>query len=329
MATLETPQDLAQSLAAVVVTCNRQKALERTVERLLRSPPEELAHLVIVDNASTDGTAEWLRSLDDARLDIVTSNANLGGAGGFELGLRHTVQSHDPDWVVVMDDDARPALGTLERFAAAPRSASDAWVAAVFDAEGNICDMNRPFRNPASQRWGWLGVLLKGRKSFYLSDEDITSTAQCSVDGGTFVGLFLSRPAIARAGYPDGRLFLYGDDVLYTLGLSKAGGTLLFDPALLFEHDFKSQTSARGRFDPVWKSYYHYRNLLFIYRQQMGILFWPALALLVPKWLARSFAYKDEKRAYLKTLGFALRDGLLKDTSRSHEYVRRLGTRQP
>ena len=53
----------------------------------------------------------------------------------------------------------------------------------------------------------------------------------------SFVGLFLSRQAIARAGYPEGGLFIYGDDLIYTLHLSKAGGKIGFLPWLRFEHD--------------------------------------------------------------------------------------------
>ncbi|WP_260008656.1 hypothetical protein [Leisingera sp. M527] len=42
---------------------------------------------------------------------------------------------------------------------------------------------------------------------------------------------------VEAAGYPDPGLFLYGDDVIYTLGLRRRGETILFDPELRFEHD--------------------------------------------------------------------------------------------
>ena len=53
----------------------------------------------------------------------------------------------------------------------------------------------------------------------WLGPSDYAAAEPRDIDGTSFVGLFVSRAAIARVGFPDGHLFLYGDDVLYTLGL--------------------------------------------------------------------------------------------------------------
>ncbi len=50
----------AGRLVAVVVTHNRLDKLKDTLARLLESPLAELAALVVVDNASSDGTGDWL-----------------------------------------------------------------------------------------------------------------------------------------------------------------------------------------------------------------------------------------------------------------------------
>ena len=52
------------SIAAVVVTHDRLDKLTVTVARLLDQPVD---HVIVVDNASTDGTAAWLATLDKAR----------------------------------------------------------------------------------------------------------------------------------------------------------------------------------------------------------------------------------------------------------------------
>ena len=77
-----------QSLVAIVVTYNRLDQLRKTVERLLESSAAELTGLVVVDNASTDGTAEWLAAQNDPRLVNHRLETNTGGAGGFEAGMR-------------------------------------------------------------------------------------------------------------------------------------------------------------------------------------------------------------------------------------------------
>jgi len=96
------------TVAAVVVTCNRLAQLRITLARLLEEP---LQQICIVDNGAaggTDGTGAWLAGLTDPRLIILVPARNLGGAGGFALGLAELEARADPDWIVVMDDDTPP-----------------------------------------------------------------------------------------------------------------------------------------------------------------------------------------------------------------------------
>nr|WP_269812830.1 glycosyltransferase [Pontibaca salina] len=298
-------------MVAVVVTHDRLEHLRLTIGRLLATPPRALLAVVVVDNASSDGTGAWLAGLRDPRLLVLTSRRNLGGAGGFEWGLRRAVARFDPAWVVVMDDDARPDPGALLAFHAQDRSKHDAWAAAVRHPDGRICDINRPSLNPFWNRGAFLRLLLgQGRDGFHLSATDYAGQTVRAVDGASFVGLFLSRRAIALAGYPDGRLFVYGDDVLYTLHLRAMGGLIAFDPGLRFEHDFSTMHAAERRFRPLWKSYYHYRNLLIVYRQAAGWLFFPALLAVLPKWLLKTRNHRGERALFLRLLGRAVRDGL-------------------
>jgi GT2 family glycosyltransferase len=299
-------------LAAVVVTYNRRAQIRRTLARLLAEP---CARVHVVDNGSTDGTREWLAAQDDPRLRLILPARNLGGAGGFEAGLRAAVAEDDPDWLVVMDDDARPEPGALAAFLALEQAGGlagwDAAAAAVRLPRGRICEMNRPSRNPFWHARVFAQALRRGRRGFHLPDAAYTAENPAEIDAASFVGLFVSRAAIARAGYPDGRLFIYGDDVLYTLRLRRAGGRIGFFPGLRFEHDFTSLEDGSRVFRPMWKAYFHYRNLLFVYREAAGWLFFPALLLIVPKWILRARHYGAERAAYRRLLWQGLRDGIL------------------
>ncbi|WGW06043.1 glycosyltransferase [Tropicibacter oceani] len=313
----------AGRLVAVVVTYNRLAQLQVTVPRLLASPKADLAAVVVVDNASDDGTAEWLSGQEgDPRLTVIRCKTNLGGAGGFETGMREAVKRFDPDWIVVMDDDARPEPGALARFHASDRSGAEAWAAAVYHLDGRICDMNRPSINPFWHRKVlWRTLTGKGRDGFHIGQAEYGATTPCGIDGASFVGLFVSRAGIERVGYPDGRLFIYGDDVLYTLGLTRAGGRILFDPTIRFEHDFSTMTDADKRFRPLWKSYYHYRNLLMVYRMASGWLFPLVLVAAAGKWLLKVRHHSGERRAFVLLVLRALRDGLLRRTDVPHDRV--------
>lgn len=328
---LSTPAPGAPRLVAVVVTYNRLAQLQRTLPRLLAARAEGLERIIVVDNASTDGTAEWLaRQCDDSGAEGVLvvhrCAVNGGGAGGFEAGMRLASAQFDPDWIVVMDDDARPEPGALAAFLEADRSTAMAWAAAVYHPDGRICDMNRPTMNPFWHRGMVLRTLTgmlrgRGRDGFHLNAVDYAGTATRAVDSGSFVGLFISRHAIEAVGHPDGSLFIYGDDVLYSLAMRQAGGTILFDPALRFEHDFTTITDAEQRFRPLWKSYYHYRNLLMVYRLASGRWFWLVLPLMIAKWALKARFHHGEKARYLALLARAVRDGLVTRTGVAHAQV--------
>ena len=306
------------TIAALVVTYNRLEKLRVTVTRLLA---ERLDHILVFDNHSDDGTAEWLTTVTDPRLSVIRSAENLGGAGGFARGLRHLSEAIDPDWIVVMDDDGRPCPGAIEVFRDLPTADWDAVGAAVLTPSGEVCEMNRPYRNPFWHLAEFSRTLLGGgRRGFHLPDAAYDpQAAPVEIDMASFVGLFLSRRAIARAGYPDERLFIYGDDQIYTLTLRQRGGRIGFLPRVRFEHDTVSiATDGRLVLRPIWKVYYNYRNALFAYRVAAGPWFGPLLPLLVGKWYRHAGRYGADQGAYRRILTRALADGLRGRRDRPH-----------
>ncbi len=313
----QTPLQPAETIVALVVTFNRLAQLQRTVARLLAEPVD---HLLVIDNGSRDGSGLWLAAQTDPRLTVITSAHNSGGAGGFEVGMREGVARFDPDWLVLMDDDARPEPGMIAAFRAQDHHAADAVAAAVYYPDGRICEMNRPSVNPFWSKVSFLRTIRRGRMGFHVPDAAYHGR-QIAIDGASFVGLFLSRAGVARAGFPDGRLFLYGDDVMYTLGLRRAGGTIRFAPDLRFVHDC-------GTFDgdirvarPLWKAYYLHRNALLVYRRAAGPWYPMVLAAVVPKWWAKGRAYGPDRRAFRALLRLALRDALTGRRNRSHAEI--------
>lgn len=314
------------TLVALVVTYNRMDQICETVGRL---QAESCDKIYVVDNGSTDGTREWLREqATDPRLKVVLSETNGGGAGGFELGLRLIVENEDPDWIVLMDDDGRPEPGCLARFLETDVSAYDAVSAAVFLQNGDICEMNRPTRNPF---WSFgtfartaLGAILgNSRHGFHIPDEAYIPTASPTpIDATSFVGLFLPRKTIQQIGFPDGRMFIYGDDVQYTLRLRKAGMTIGFLPSLRFEHDYNRVYSGkRGRFSPIWKAYYTARNGIVVYRYAAGPLFWLAILIILPKWAVAGLSYGDTRKTYYRLMWAGIRDGFSGGHIRPHAEV--------
>jgi rhamnopyranosyl-N-acetylglucosaminyl-diphospho-decaprenol beta-1,3/1,4-galactofuranosyltransferase len=320
--------DPAPRLAAAVVTHNRLDQLVVTIERLLA---EAVDHLVVVDNASTDGTAAWLARQDDPRLIRHRSTVNLGGAGGFSKALELARDQTSADWIAVMDDDGRPEPGGMAAFRDLDRTGWDAIGAAVFHPDGTICEMNRPYRNPFWNPRVFLRTLARmpggrGRAGFHLEDRDYQPDAPVRpVDMSSFVGLFIARPALLRAGLPDPRLFIYGDDQLYTLQMRRQGLRIGFAPGVRFQHDTSAQQGSTGLvLRPLWKVFYMYRNALIAYRVAAGPLFWPLVPVLLRKWRRKARDYGADAGLFRKILDQAVRDGLSARLDRPHAEVLRL-----
>ena len=307
---------------------NRLDHLQKTLDRLLVSNAATLGAVVVVNNVSSDGTGAWLDAHTDPRVIHLPQAENRGGAGGFEAGLRHIRDQMQTDWVVLMDDDGRPNAGCLEQFHAAPRDGIDAWVSAVRYPSGMICEMNRPWANPFWSARGFMRGLTKGRAGFHIPDT-VFEGGVVEIDGGSFVGLFLSARAIELAGLPEGDLFLYGDDVLYCLGLRQNGGRVGFDPSLHFEHDCETFDAEDGTIAPLWKVYYMHRNALMMYARASGVFFPFVVALFVPRWWFKARRYGVDAPVYRRILARAIKDGLARRTDMTFAQVQALGAQDP
>ena len=104
-------------VVAVVVTYNRLSLLQRLLERL--GEVRGLAEVLVVDNASSDGTGQTLAKLadrDPGRSFVPVSgrtlSENRGGSGGFREGLAWAME-RGADLAWLMDDDGRPDLDCL------------------------------------------------------------------------------------------------------------------------------------------------------------------------------------------------------------------------
>jgi rhamnopyranosyl-N-acetylglucosaminyl-diphospho-decaprenol beta-1,3/1,4-galactofuranosyltransferase len=313
------------TLTAIVVTFNRLAQLQIT---LLALRDQDVDHIVVVDNASTDDTPNWLADQADDHVHVLRQPHNTGGAGGFEAGMAWARDHLEPEWVVLMDDDARPHPGALALFRSETPKLENYFpklgvvVAAVFYPDGKLCEMNRPSRNPFWNLSLFVRTLFKGTRSgFHLEDKDFAPDApNRAIDVASFVGYFVHRRAFQGAGLPEGGLFIYGDDVLYSLRLRRAGFSMAFVPSIRFAHD--CGTMGEGFvYRPLWKIYYHCRNGVSIARQAAGPLIFPlALAYYTAVWWRRGRACPaDIRPQYYHMMRLGLRDGMLRRRGRNDQ----------
>ncbi|MCI7098791.1 MAG: glycosyltransferase family 2 protein [Lachnospiraceae bacterium] len=187
-------------IVAVVVTCNRKEMLKQCVESLLLQTAS--CDVLIVDNASTDGTAEYLKTLKkNTRIHIISSRRNLGGAGGFNLGIRKAVEC-GYEYIWIMDDDTLPRPDALGKLLEADESLNGNYgflSSVVLWTDGSGCKMNRQ----------------KVKKNFY-ENVGLLTKSLIPVEQATFVSLFIKTETVKKAGLPVKEFFIWGDDLEYT-----------------------------------------------------------------------------------------------------------------
>ncbi|MBJ7670861.1 glycosyltransferase family 2 protein [Weissella confusa] len=185
-------------VSAVVVTYNRVEMLKEVISALLSSKAR-LNHVIVIDNNSDKATQDFLLSMGSS-IEYVRLTENLGGAGGFNRGIRYFMEHTEDDAVWLMDDDTVPdesTLSSLIDFADTIGSygflASDVrWI-----------DGSRALMNNLTLKNG-LGKV----------PEDATQSVK--VANATFVSLLMSRDIIQKIGLPITEFFIWGDDIEYT-----------------------------------------------------------------------------------------------------------------
>lgn len=195
-------------IVAVVVTYNRLELLRELVPALAGTPG--LAEVLVLDNASTDGTGEWLASYADTRVLGRTLAHNSGGAGGFHDGLAWALD-RDADLVWLMDDDGMPEPECLARLLE-HESGLDFWGPVVVDRE----DPERlvfPIRLPGGTR-------------VVHAMPDVRRAADAGLIRGIvipFNGVLVTRELVERIGLPRSEFFIWGDDHEYRLRAERSG----------------------------------------------------------------------------------------------------------
>ena len=301
-------------LIPLIVTYNRLNKLKVAIDTWLKT---DIYKLIVVNNASTDNTKLYLDNLSKHidKLVVINLSRNMGGAGGFYMGLKYAIEHFDFDWVVLQDDDAYPDIDAINYFLKEKDlSTADVYVSAVYYPSGKISLMNIPGYLPFKTFKQTIKSIIFGGKGFHLDPKLYFTEKEYDVDFASFVGLFIRKEVIESVGLPRRDFFIYGDDVEYTIRITKAGFRMKFDPKLRFFHDCETlHFGKRKIYKPLWKVYFTYRNGIIIYKQLSGILFPLVLLNKIPLWVLNGFFYSN-KLKYYKLLLKAIIDGLKNDT---------------
>ena len=238
--------------AAVIVTWNRKELLLECISAVL-SQEGGAPDVIVVDNASSDGTEEALRPYAE-RKEILYFNtgSNLGGAGGFHYGIRRAVElGYDYFWI--MDDDCVPTKTALSCLISAAREDPDFGFLSskVLWKDGSICRMN-------VQRETLTGNVTDFRRK------------RIPAAMASFVSLFLRADVVREMGLPIKEFFIWTDDWEYTRRISRKYPCWVITDSVVV-HKSKTNIAAdisRESADRLDRFYYLYRNDVVLYRRE-------------------------------------------------------------
>jgi len=276
-------------ICAIVVTHNRKELLIKCLEAL-SSQGTVLAGIYVVDNDSTDGTAEALKGKgyisdvpgaeqgpvevkspvnmsfggeggSQATVHYVRMPENAGGAGGFREGMERAF-AEGYDWLWLMDDDVIVRPDTLGELLTAREILRREGKKPGF-LSSKVVNRKDMIDNAPSIQW-------YGRENTMTQWAELLEHGLAGVENCSFASFLVQRDIVADVGYPLKELFIWSDDVEYTLRISAKYPCYMAGRSIVrHERNIAGTLSILREEDPgrIRLYYYYYRNRLWVLRK--------------------------------------------------------------
>ncbi|RYL95185.1 glycosyltransferase [Sporolactobacillus sp. THM7-4] len=243
-------------IGCVVVTYNKVELLKECISAILNQTLR-VDKLFIVDNCSNDNTSNYVKNLIERHNNIYyyRLEKNIGGAGGFNYGLKKAYCS-DVDYIWMMDNDTIPKNDALEKLCNYINKLK--W--------GFLC---------SNVRWIDDKPCLMNIPSISIVWNEYVKEGLIKVESTSFVSLFINKKIIEEVGYPIKDFFIWGDDVEFTSRITtRSAGYMVIDSEVVHKMTLNQSTdlikedkSRLGRY------FYAGRNTGYIVRKKGIIAF--------------------------------------------------------
>lgn len=301
------------NVAVVLVTFNRLKSLKKALEKYERQTRKP-KYILVVDNASQDGTAEFLQEWKNENIkgiskNVVFSHKNLGGSGGFALGIKEA-SSFDCEFLFLADDDAMAEPDMLEKLNKgyvtllnAGKTNISAFCTAIYNFD------KHEYLHRCKVKKGLFGIKFFGIPEKYYNRQFF------QVDILTFVGACISKSAIKVIGNVKTDYFIYYDDSDYSMRLNQVGDIYCI-PASVMHHDIGNNRIAS------WKAYYDTRNWINLVKNYFSKyeLFCTIFKTYIKRCSIVAKIARDRSKKFRKMCLKAIKDGLNDNLGINNEY---------
>ena len=263
-----------QDLGIVIVNWNTRDLLERCLRTVCDSQGDIRFCVVVVDNASTDGSAAMVRRLFPD-VELIANAENVGYPSGNNIGLRalgfrgaRDVDPSAPRYALLLNPDTElppTALWQMTQFMDSRPDIGAAGPKLVLTDGSLDKACRRGFPTPMVSFYHYSGLAKRfprnrrfGRYNMTFADED----QELEVDSVVGAYMQVRKAAIERAGLLDESFFMYGEDLDWAFRLKQAGYKVWYHPAVTVRHVKRaaSSKSRRAQFE-FW------RAMLIFYRK--------------------------------------------------------------
>ena len=248
-----------ENVCVVLVTFNRKELLIKLLDGLFKQT-KKVSSIVIVDNHSTDGTAEELikRGIieksaegscevslyNDTKIHYYKNSENTGGSGGFKKAFELACEI-ECDYIWTMDDDVLPESDCLEN------------LLKNIDDDYGVCIPNRTtgeFKDQVVISFNWKNPFKSVHKKTLKQIDDIKENTE--VFDFPFEGPLFKKEIVNQVGVPNADYFIFFDDSDYALRCLKHTKILF----VLDAHLHKQIIPQAGNVNYNWREYYYARN---------------------------------------------------------------------
>lgn len=245
------------SIASVTVAYNAAKNLPRQVEALLRQA-RPLQEIIIVDNASTDGSGAMLADRYP-QVTVLRMPENLGAAGAWAAGLSYAALEKHHDWIWNFDDDSVPGPDSLAKL-----------LEGIGSLNGMQTEIGMIAPMPVHQETKTYYPPLLWRDGFVRASENQMRRPLWFADLVIASGSLTRREVVERIGLPRADFFMDFFDYEYSLRARACGYKIAVVPGAELGHEIGNARMVRlpGRSRlwtsyPPWREYYNSRNFAY------------------------------------------------------------------
>jgi GT2 family glycosyltransferase len=280
-----THEEPTPDVSICMVALNCRGVLENCLASLRASDPSVTREVIVIDNGSTDGTAEWLRRAYPA-VRLVENGRNVG----FTRGTNQSIRLSQGRYILWLNTDTILRADTLRRLVAFFDAEPRAGIVGpkVLNPDGSFqpqCKRGLP--TPAASLFYMLGLHRRWPASHTAGQYLLTYLPEdqpARVEAVSGCCLMARREVWTEIGPLDEAIFAFGEDIDWCVRANRAGWDVWYNPAAQIVHlkgqggvHSKPYAKARGMHQGMWVFYR--KHLIDRYAAPVTGLVWLGIAI--------------------------------------------------